>query len=357
MFPTFRRLPPLPVSSLAAGAVSVLAAGTMSVSTTVAHAQDFTLSVDVPVVSLDVSVIDEDGQPVDGLRLEDFEILENGEPQEVRYFGSSTAPYNVYLLFDSSGSTRHKWNFMRRAAAGFIEFIKPQDRVSIGIFDARLKALTDWDDSREDTLDALNPISEGWKSAGTTEFYRSVKRAIEHSFDGIRERRAIIVLTDGRDTSLYREIIRHNRVMTPEQDRRFKGLYRAAAEEGVPIYFIAVNTDLNLDGNTEGADEHRNLEIIYGESLVPDQYLEQVRVRMERAAEISGGQILFPKTLDDIVPMFEQIGKTLGHSYSIGYVPEIEGPDPALRRIVVKTGNEAHSLRQSRAGYYVTPPQ
>ena len=357
MFPTFRRLKRGSVSGLAAGVVSILAAGALGISTTGAYAQDFTLSVDVPVVSLDVSVTDENGQPVDGLRAEDFEILENGERQQVRYFGSSTAPYHVYLLFDSSGSTRHKWDFMRRAAAGFVEFIKPQDRVSVGIFDARLKTLTDWDDSREDTLAALNPITNGWRSAGTTEFYRSLERAIERSFDRIRERRAIIVLTDGRDTSLYREIIRHNRVMRPEEDKRFKGLYQAAAEGGIPVYLIAVNTDLNLDGNTEGADEHRNLKIIYGESPVPKQYLEQVRIRMGRVAEISGGQILYPKTLDDVVPLFEQIGQTLGHSYSIGYVPEIEGPDTVLRRIVVKTGNDAHSVRQSRAGYYVTAPQ
>lgn len=345
------------MSTLAAAAVSILAVGTIGILTTGAHAQNFTVSVDVPVVSLDVSVTDEDGQPVHGLRVEDFEILENGEPQQIGYFGSSTAPYHVYLLFDSSGSTRHKWSFMRLAAEGFLKIMKPQDRVSIGIFDERLKTLTDWNDSGETTLDALNPITNGWKSAGTTEFYRSVERAIERSFDGVRERRAIIVLTDGRDTSLYREIIRHNRVMQPEEDRRFNRLYRTAAERGIPVYLIAVNTDRNLDGNTEGADEHRNLEIIYGESPVPQQYLEQVRIRMERVAEISGGRVLFPETLDDVGTLFEDIGRTLGRSYSIGYVPQIAGPDPVLRRIVVRTRNMAQSVRQSRAGYYVTPPQ
>ncbi len=342
---------------MSAGILATLTTGALVIMPPLAHAQEFTLSVDVPVVSLDVSVTDEAGLPVHGLQAEDFEILENGEPQQVRYFGASTAPYHVYLLFDSSGSTRHKRDFMRRAAAGFVEFIKPQDRVSIGIFDARLKTLAEWDDSREETLEALHPLTSGWRSAGTTEFYRSVKRAIERSFSGIRERRAIIVLTDGRDTSLYREIIRHNRVMEPEDDRRFNGLYRTAAEKGIPVYFIAVNTDLNLDGNKEGADEHRNLEIIYKESPVPAQYLEQVRIRMERVAEVSGGRVLFPETLDEIIPLFEQIGKTLGSSYSVGYIPEIEGPDRSLRRIVVKAGDDAYTIRQSRAGYYVTPPQ
>ena len=329
------------------------------VSTAFAHgrAQDFTLRVDVPLVSLDVSITDEKGQPVDGLGPADFEVFENGTPQQIRYFGSSTAPYHVYLLFDSSGSTQHKWDFMRSAVAGFLDYIKPQDRVSIGIFDERLTTLGEWDDPRENTLQALNPLIEGQRPGGTTEFYRSLENTIKKSFDHILERRAVIVLTDGRDTSLYREIVRRNRIMQPEDDRRFKRLYQTALESRIPVYFIAVNTDLNLDGNTAGADEYRNLQIIFGDSPVPERYLEQVRIRMERVAEASGGKILFPRTLEEVVPLFEQIGKTLGHAYSLGYVPEAGNPDEQLRRIVVKVGNEGYNVGQSRGEYYVADPQ
>ena len=328
------------------------------VSTVLAHgqAQDFTLRVDVSLVSLDVSITDEKGQPVDGLRPADFEVLENGTPQQIRYFGSSTAPYHVYLLFDSSGSTQHKWDFMRSAITGFLDYIKPQDRVSIGVFDERLTTLSEWDDPRENTLQALNPLMKGQRLGRTTEFYRSLENTIKKSFDNILERRAVIVLTDGRDTSLYREIVRHNRIMQPEDDRRFKGLYRTAEESRIPVYFIAVNTDLNLEGNTAGADEYRNLQIIFGDSPVPERYLEQVRIRMERIAEASGGRILFPRTLEDVVPLFEEIGKTLGHAYSLGYVPEPGNPDELLRRIVVTVGNEDYNVRQSRRGYYVADP-
>jgi Ca-activated chloride channel family protein len=328
----------------------------VSILPVLAQAQDFTLRVEVPLVSIDVSVTDRTGQPVEGLGVADFEVFENGVRQEIRYFGSSSAPYHVYLLFDASGSTRHKWDFMSRAAAGFVEFIRPQDRVSIGIFDDRLKTLSGWKDSRETALDALDPSSQQWKSGGTTEFYRSLENAIKKSFDDISERRALIVLTDGRDTSLYREIVRHNRVMLPEEDRRFKNLYRTAAETHIPIYFIAVNTDFNLDANPEGADEHRNLQIIYRESSVPDLYLEQVRIRMKQVAEISGGRVLFPKTLAEVAPLFEQVGSTLSRAYSLGYIPKIGRPDDQLRRIVVKVENENYTIRQSRAGYYVVPP-
>ena len=315
--------------------------------------QDFTLRVDVPVVSLDVSVTDATGQPVDGLSAEDFEIYENGELQELRYFGSSTAPYHVYLLFDSSGSTRHKWDFMRRAVAGFAGYIKPQDRVSIGIFDEGLQTLADWDSPRDEALRALDPLMDRRESGGKTEFYRALERVLDRSFNRIRERRAVIVLTDGRDTSLYRDIVRRNRVMTPEQDRRYRGLRNTAEKNGIPIHFIAINTDRNLEGNTRGADEYRNLKIIYEDSSIPDQYLKQVRLRMEILAEISGGRVLFPQTIDDVIPLYEAIGQELGSAYSLGYVPPPAEPNEGLRRIVVKVGSGAYQVRQSRAGYYI----
>ena len=317
-----------------------------------AQTKDFTLRVDVPVVSLDVSVTNATGQPVEDLAPEDFEVYENGVRQDIRYFGSSTAPYHVYLLFDSSGSTRHKWDFMRRAVEGFLSFIKPQDRISIGIFDAGLKTLTDWDDPREKALRALDPLTAERESGGTTEFYKSLEKALEKSFKGIRERRAIIVLTDGRDTSLYREIIRRNRVMDSGEDRGFRGLHKAAGKEGIPVHFIAVNTDRNLEENTEGADEYRNLQFIYKNSAMPERYLEQVRDRLEKVAEASGGRVLFPRTIEDVIPLYEEIGRDLGHAYSLGYVPVKARPDEGLRRIVVKMGNEEYRIRQSRAGYY-----
>ena len=327
--------------------VGILVCSTLAL----AQTKNYTLTVDVPVVSLDVSVTTESGQPVDGLTPEDFEIYENGVRQDIRYFGSSTAPYHVYLLFDSSGSTRHKWDFMRQSVAGLVGFLKPQDRISIGIFDAGLETLTEWDDPRKMAMEALDPMIQQRESGGTTEFYKSLEKALEKSFDEIPERRAIIVLTDGRDTSLYREIVRRNHVMDAEEDRRFRGLFKAAGKEGIPVHFIAINTDRNLEGNTEGADEYRNLKFIYKNSSIPERYLEQVRDRMEKVAEASGGRVLFPRTIDDVIPLYEEIGRDLGHAYSLGYVPMEAGSEEGLRRIVVKVSSREYRIRQSRAGY------
>src|SRR5207249_2328575 len=97
--------------------------------------------------------------------------------------------------------------------------------------------------------------------------------------------------------------------------------------QGVPVYFVAVNTDLNFEPNTSGADEYRNLQIIFPKSNLPDDFLKEVRVRMEELAETSGGRTFYPKTFQDIVPMYAQIGRELGTAYSLAYISSDTKPD------------------------------
>src|ERR1044072_2435117 len=91
----------------------------------------YTLKVDVPWVSVDVTVTDHSGKTVGDLKLEDFRIFENGIPQEIYSFNPISAPYNVLLMFDRSGSTEHKWLFMERAVGRLIANLRPQDRIAL----------------------------------------------------------------------------------------------------------------------------------------------------------------------------------------------------------------------------------
>src|SRR5262245_50259163 len=127
------------------------------VSATLVLAQEtvYTLKVDVPLVSVDVSVIDGTGKPVNNLTATDFEVYEDGVREDIRYFTPVSTPYNVFLLFDRSGSTQHKWPLMQRAVASFIASLRYQDRLAIGTFDTELQVQTDWTGDRERALLAL----------------------------------------------------------------------------------------------------------------------------------------------------------------------------------------------------------
>ena len=127
----------------------------VSASFALAQSESVTLRVDVPLVSLDVSVTDIEGHPVLGLTAMDFEILENGASQTIQYFESSIAPYHVYILVDGSGSTQHKWDFMRKAIETFSLSLQPQDQLVVGIFGENLRTLNRWNDTRQMTIAAL----------------------------------------------------------------------------------------------------------------------------------------------------------------------------------------------------------
>src|SRR5688572_24458109 len=126
-----------------------------------AFAQDpYTLKVDVPVVSVDVAVSDSNGLLVNELTKSDFQIFEDGALQEIRFFSPVAAPYNVFLLFDRSGSTRNKWSFMRNAVVSFIENLRPQDRVALGSFDEKFEVHLRWSTDRAKAIAALDEIAK-----------------------------------------------------------------------------------------------------------------------------------------------------------------------------------------------------
>jgi VWFA-related protein len=323
---------------------------TVTAGLTAAQESLYTLRVDVPLVSVDVAVRDPSGSPVNDLLKEDFEIYEDGEVQEIQYFSPATSPYSVLLLFDGSGSIQHKWDFMQRAILGFIANLRPQDRVAIGTFGYELQMHVRWNDSRRKAVDSLpNLISV--KPAGGTDLYRSLERALSREFKDVTSRRAVVVLTDGRDTSLYLQLVSRNRLSNPASDREFQKALRVARQSRIPIYFAAINTDRNLEPNTVGGDEYRNLKAIFPNSNVPTQFLAEVRTRMEHLADVSSGSVLYPREIAEIVSMYERIGRELGMSYSLGYVSSRPEANGVIRRIEVRTRRTGLQTSQSRASY------
>src|SRR5882672_6472072 len=126
----------------------LLVAALVSAALVSAQEGPYTLRVDVPYVSVDVSVQDPGGKTVSDLSANDFELYEDGVRQEIGYFSPASAPYNVFLLFDRSGSTQHKWPFMQKAVAALISNLRHQDHIAIGTFDYELQLQMGWTDSR-----------------------------------------------------------------------------------------------------------------------------------------------------------------------------------------------------------------
>lgn len=316
-----------------------------------AQEPDYTLKIDVPLVTVDVTADDAAGNTVNNLLRDDFGVYEDGVRQQIRYFAPVSAPYNVMLLFDRSGSTQDKWPLMLRAIGGFIASLRTQDKIAIATFDYDLQVQQDWTSDRETAIQSLPKLLQG-DNIGGTNFYDAVDRSLRREFRKTSGRRALVVLTDGRDTSFYKDIVSRNRLITPQAERPFQTVLKTARRQRIPIYFVAFNTDKNLQPNTISNDEYLRLRVIFKGSDIAERYLSAVRSRMEQLADVSGGHILYPEKLDDIVPLYREMGQELGTSYSLGYISSNPVTDGTFHRIEVRTSGAAYRLSQSRVGYY-----
>src|SRR5262245_52762137 len=212
----------------------LLAAALVSVALVSAQSPDYTLKVDVPFVSIDVTVQDATGKAVNDLPKEAFTLYENGIPQDIVHFAPVSTPYNVLLLFDRSGSTQDKWLLMQRAVAGFIASLRPQDRIEVATFDYAVDVQLPWTGDRSKALLVLPELIRPNRIGGT-DFYGSVEKTLRQEYKNTKGRRALVVLTDGRDTSLYKEVVTRNRLLEPRSDRPYQKVLKEATTRRIPI--------------------------------------------------------------------------------------------------------------------------
>jgi VWFA-related protein len=287
----------------------------------------FRVRVDVPVVSIEAVVKDSNDRPLTHLTQADFDIYEDGERQEIRFFETADVPRTIFLIYDVTGVLDSQKPFMEQSMDAYFANMRPQDKVGVAAMGPELE-----------TLMSFRKLEPG-KSVKVKLPPERVGSNIYESLDmGARRfgkedtRRAMIIMTDGRDTFMFNET---QRLGTPPQlvdDRDFKPRLEAARKRGVPYYFIALNTDPRFMPQIDfeyaffkNADGYmRSPQYAAGKRspTIADDYLAAVKLRMERLAEVTGGRVLYPRSLPEVVSFFERISKELGYSYSMGYSPK-----------------------------------
>src|ERR1700730_17387437 len=153
--------------------------------------------VDTTLVSIPVSVMDRDGKYIPDLRKEDFRVWEDGVEQRVAYFASTEKPFTVALLIDTSGSTRFKLGEIQDAAIAFVEQLRADDRVMVVSFSDKIRVLTQPTNDRYALRNAIRQTEPG----SGTRLYDAVDQVIKQQFNRIEGRKAIVLFTDGVDTT------------------------------------------------------------------------------------------------------------------------------------------------------------
>src|SRR5215218_194054 len=161
---------------------------------------DEVIKVETNLVTMPVSVLDREGRFVTGLTQKDFRVFENGVEQKVDYFQSVEQPFTVILMIDVSPSTAYQIDEIHDAAIRFTDQLRPNDKVMVMSFDDRVHVLTQPTNNRAQLRNAIMQAQFG----DGTSLYEAVDFAINQELKQIPGRKAVVIFTDGVDTTSRR---------------------------------------------------------------------------------------------------------------------------------------------------------
>lgn len=155
------------------------------------------VKVNTTLISVPVSVMDRDGKYIPDLTKDDFRVWEDGVEQRVAYFASTEKPFTVALMIDTSGSTRFRLDEIQSAAIAFVDQLRPDDRVMVVSFSDKIRVLAQPTSDRNTLRNAIRQTEPG----DGTRLYDAVDQVENQYFNRIEGRKAIVLFTDGVDTT------------------------------------------------------------------------------------------------------------------------------------------------------------
>src|SRR5947207_15469211 len=260
----------------------------------------YTLRVETLEVQLPISVLDRAGRPVNGLTKENFQIFEDKILQTIKTFKHEDIPLSLAPIIDNSGSMRNKRERVNSSALAFVRESNPDDETFIINFDDSAYLEQDFTGSIGDLIVALKNVD----ARGQTALYDAIYLAAEHAKDGKKEKKALLVITDGEDN-----VSKYNLNKTIETLRQSK----------VTLYAIGL---LEEDDDRGG--------------LFKKAPSKRAKEDLIKFAEVTGGQAYFPKNLGEVEDIVKRIAHDIRNSYTINYTPTNTNLDGTLRQITVK---------------------
>jgi VWFA-related protein len=160
-----------------------------------ANDDDSPIKVDTLLITMPLTVTDNKGRYVPGLKKGDFTIIENGIEQPIEYFFNEEAPMNVAIVIDTSASTKNALGNIQKAARDFVKVLRPEDKGIIVSFDNRTLFLSDLTADHKKLTKAIEKARIA-DEAGS-DLNEAVLRLVNKYLDSFKGRKAVIALTDG----------------------------------------------------------------------------------------------------------------------------------------------------------------
>lgn len=270
----------------------------------------------VDVVSLNVTVVDNQNRYITDITEQEFSVYEDGTRQELTFFNRTSLPVALSLLIDTSASMESRLQIAQEAAIGFARRLRPQDFAQVVDFDSRVDIAQDFTNSLPDLERAIRATSAGGSTSLHNALYISLKELAKvkaKSADEVR-RQAIVVLSDGEDTS---SLVSYEEVLD------------VAKRSETAIYSIGLQPK-----DAAQSKGFREAEFI-----------------LRQFASETGGRAYFPSRVDDLKDVYGQIHDELSSQYAMGYASKNSRRDGGWRRIIVQVARPNATARTKR-GYY-----
>ena len=270
----------------------------------------------VELVSLNVTVMDPSGRYIRELDQDAFRVFEDGAQQEISFFTKTNLPVALSILLDTSASMEDKLQTAQEAAAGFVRRLRPQDLAQLIDFDSRVQVAQPFTGSVPELETAIRRTTAGGSTSLHNAIYialKELRKIRAHGTEDIR-RQAIIVLSDGEDTS---SLVSFDEVL------------ELAKRSETAIYAIGLRSP--------DVTRHRNF--------------SEAEFVLRQLAQQTGGRVFFPKQITELTNVYGEIADELSSQYTIGYSSRNPKRDGAWRRVVVRLGAPNLTAR-TKQGYY-----
>jgi len=276
--------------------------------------QGGTIKVNVNLVVLHTTVLDDRGKFVDGLKEDNFRVFEDKAEQKLSLFKREDVPVSMGLVIDNSGSMRDKRPRVNEAALTLVQASNPQDESFVVNFndDYYLDLDKDFTSSVPELKEALERID----ARGSTALYDAIIGSLDHLKKGHKDKKVLLVVTDGVDN-----------------------VSRNSLEKAV-------------------REIQKSNAVIYSIGLFSDEDKKNRKKAMRALKDISaasGGVAFFPENVDDVHNICDQVARDIRNQYTLGYYPTNTKKDGTFRTVqvdIIPPRGKGKLVARTRNGYF-----
>ncbi|MFV0387925.1 MAG: VWA domain-containing protein [Pyrinomonadaceae bacterium] len=322
------------------------------------------IKIETNLVTLPVTVLDRNGRFVGGISEPEFQVFDNGRQQQIEYFASVETPFTVVLLLDVSPSTRYKIEEIRMAANTFVNQLRADDKVMVIAFDESFHILARPTNDRNRLRMAIEMANFG----DGTSLYDAVGSTIKTQLKNIEGRKAVVIFTDGVDTTSKFSSYESTVKQVEELDAMIYPIrYNTLADQNGGVVNVPTRSPRNTRTQSGGGSVFEQVlgAIIFGDSPVisgggrnsdrnvplgstPEEYARGKQYLTDIAG-YSGGRMFEADSITNLDAAFRSIAEELRMQYSVGYYPGEVGQVGERRNVMVRVKRPNLSVRTKRS--------